>query len=112
MNKFLLLLMVMTVFGSFGGFFFKKAISQSKTIFNVIFKPMLYIGGMLYVLSAILNIVVLKKINYTIVLPVTSITYIWSMLISYVFLKEKMTNKKIIGVILIIVGSAMVAALK
>lgn len=43
------------------------------------------------------------------VLPLTSITYIWTLVISYKFLKEKITFKKIIGIILIIVGAIIIA---
>jgi len=41
------------------------------------------------------------------VLPLTSITYIWTMLVSYLALKEKITKNKIIGVILICVGAVL-----
>ena len=68
----------------------------------------LYIGGALYLASAVANIIVLKKMEYSIVLPLTSITYIWTMILSYMILKEKITKKKIGGVILILIGAVCV----
>lgn len=68
----------------------------------------LYYGGILYILAAILNIFVLKYLEYSIVLPLTAITYIWTMLISKIYLKEKITKLKILGVILIVIGSYLI----
>ncbi|MGP1608505.1 MAG: EamA family transporter [Clostridium sp.] len=68
----------------------------------------LYYGGILYILAAILNIFVLKYLEYSIVLPLTAITYIWTMLISKIYLKEKITKLKILGIILIVIGSYLI----
>lgn len=105
MYKYLIVCIILTIFGAFGGFFFKKATNTAESLFKIIFTPYLYIGGICYLTGAVLNIWVLKKLNYTVVLPITAITYIWTMLISYFFLKEKLSNKKIAGVTLIIVGA-------
>jgi hypothetical protein len=42
---------------------------------------------------AIINILVLKQLPYTIVFPLTSITYIWTLMISYFLLGEKIKGK-------------------
>jgi drug/metabolite transporter (DMT)-like permease len=94
----------MTIIGSFAAFFLKKSTSM-ENIALIIKSKYLYLGGILYLLSALLNIYLLKVIPYTIVLPLTSITYIWSFIISYKFLKEKITYKKIIGISFIILGA-------
>jgi len=107
MLNIVLLLIILTLSGSLGGFCFKKAISSSDSIIKVIFQPLLYVGGMFYILGALLNIVVLKKLPYTIVLPLTSLTYIWTLIIAYFALNEKITRLKIIGVTLILVGSIL-----
>lgn len=101
-----LLLIIMTMAGACGGFFFKKATSKGLKI-SAHFILFLGIGGFFYLFSSILNIIVLKHMPYTIVFPLTSITYIWTLLISYFFLKESITGKKIAGVLLICVGAAL-----
>lgn len=98
----------MTMVGSVASFFLKKA-SGSNSIINLIKNVNIYLGGFLYLLSAFLNIYILKYLDYSVVLPLTSITYIWTLVISYKFLKEKITFKKIIGIILIIVGAIIIA---
>lgn len=94
----------MTIAGAFGGFFFKKATLKGFKI-SAYFLLFLGIGGFCYLLSSILNIMVLKQLPYTIVFPLTSITYIWTLLISYFFLKESITVKKVVGIILICMGA-------
>jgi len=64
----------------------------------------LYIGSFLYTIAAVFNVWTLKKLPYSIVIPLGSITYIWTMLIARLFLKEKIRTGKIIGTLLIISG--------
>lgn len=102
------IIVVMTFLGATASVFLKKA-SGSETIFKVVFNPNLYIGGIIYITSAVLNIYVLNYLDYSVVLPLTSITYIWTMIFSYLLFKEKISNKKILGVIFIIVGAICVS---
>ena len=101
-------LLVMTLMGSVASLFLKKA-SGTKGFIGMLRNINLYIGGGLYVLSAVLNIWVLRFLDYSVVLPLTSLTYMWTMFMSRIFLKEKITVRKIIGVVLIIVGAVFVS---
>ena len=97
------LLIVLTLMGSVAAFFLKKA-SGFKNITELIKNYNLYIRAGVYLLSAIINIIVLRYLNYSVILPLTSITYVWTMVISYLFLKEKVGIKKLLGVSFIIMG--------
>lgn len=108
MIKYYLLLIIMTLIGAIASFFLKKA-SKSERILDLIKNYNLYLGGFLYLLSAVLNIYLLKYLDYSLVLPMTSITYIWTLIISYQFLKEKISLKKIVGVFIIITGVIILA---
>ncbi|MDT8716197.1 EamA family transporter [Clostridium sp. 19966] len=99
----------MTIMGAFGGYTLKLATSSTDKIYSVMFSKWFYIGGMLYVTSALLNIYVLKLLPYTVVLPLTSITYIWTLTISYFLLNEKITKYKIIGIIFIMLGALFIS---
>ena len=103
-------LLVMTMFGSVASLFLKKA-SGSKSLIDMLKNINLYIGGFLYVSSAVLNIWLLKILDYSIILPLTSLTYIWTMVLSYFILKEKITVKKIAGVCLILIGAIIISDL-
>jgi drug/metabolite transporter (DMT)-like permease len=102
MSNFILLL-TMTLLGALGGFFFKKASGVSD---NRLTKVLLFlgIGGALYFVGALLNIALLQKLPYSVVFPLTSITYIWTMILSYFFLNEKITMKKLAGIVFIAAG--------
>ena len=102
------LLLVMTLLGAVASLFFKKASSCSGAV-KVLKNTNLYIGGFLYLASAVLNIIVLRKLDYSLVLPLTSITYAWTMIISYLILKERISRRKIGGVILIIIGAVSIS---
>ncbi|UOQ94435.1 EamA family transporter [Halobacillus shinanisalinarum] len=104
MIKWGLLIMVFTLLGAIGGYFFKKATSHGFSINGYVMKNLI-IGGSFYGIGAILNIITLNYLPYTIVFPLTSITYVWTMLISYIFLSELISMKKIIGLLFIVIGS-------
>jgi len=105
MYKLYILCIVLTIFGAFGGLFFKKAANRTKSLVELLKNTNFYIGALFYVLGASLNIVVLQFLPLTIVMPLTSITYVWTIIISYFLLKENINIKKIIGISFIILGS-------
>ena len=105
-----IVLLIMTMFGSVASLFLKKA-SGSSSFVEMLKNINLYIGGFLYVSSAVLNIWLLKILDYSVILPLTSLTYIWTMVLSYFILKEKITVKKIAGVCLILVGAIIISSL-
>ena len=102
------ILLVMTLLGSFAGLFLKRA-SASNGIWAMAKNYNLYLGAGLYLMAALLNVYVLRHLDYSFVLPFTAITYVWTMLVSYFVLKEKITVRKIVGVCLIVGGALVIA---
>ncbi len=102
------ILIIMTFIGSVASLFLKRA-SGEDNIKTMLWNANLYIGGILYLMSAVLNIYILKYLDYSVVLPMTAVTYIWTMILSYIILKEKISVKKLGGVLLIIVGAIFVS---
>jgi drug/metabolite transporter (DMT)-like permease len=102
------LLILFTIFGSLGGFFFKRATLRSKDFRGIFFNYNTYIGFFLYFISAAINIYVLILLPYSIVLPCSAITYIWSLMLGNKFLMEYVGKFKVGGVILIIVGVILI----
>ena len=105
---FYLCILFMTLMGSVAALFLKKA-SGIDNVKQMIFNPNLYIGGLLYLLSSVLNIWLLRHLDYSVVLPLTSLTYIWTMVLSHFILKEMITIRKIVGIILILIGAVLVS---
>lgn len=107
MLRYYIILILMTIIGATASLFLKKA-SSSESILKLLKNKNIYIGGFLYLTSAILNIYILKYLDYSTVLPLTSITYIWTFILSNRILKEKISYKKVIGIICIIFGAMII----
>ena len=103
-----IVLIIMTMLGSVASLYLKKA-SGTNCIFEMIKNKYLYIGGFLYFSSAVLNIWILRYLDYSVVLPLTSFTYIWTIGLSNMMLKDSITKKKVIGVVMILIGAICVS---
>jgi drug/metabolite transporter (DMT)-like permease len=106
----ILLAFLMTAIGGFGALCFKRLTSNSKrlTIKSLLISKMLYLGGFLYVLASVFNVILLKHIDYSIVYPLSAMTYIWTLFISRFVLHEKINAFKITAVVLIICGVTVI----
>jgi drug/metabolite transporter (DMT)-like permease len=98
----------MSLTATFASFFIKKS-TTGGTVSSIIKNKYLYIGGFFYVIAAVFNIWLLKRMSYFIVVPLGSICYIWTMVIAGIFLKERIRMSKIIGVLLIFSGVVCIA---
>lgn len=68
-----------------------------------------YAGGLGYLGAALVNIWVLRHLDLSVVLPLTALTYVWTLLIARVFLAERLTWRKLLGVGLILLGVLLIA---
>ena len=103
-----LLLIFMTFLGAVAAYFLKRAAVHNNL--SITFKDKyLYFGGILYFISALLNIYILKYLDYSVVFPLTSVTYIWTLIISWKFLNEKINKKKLYGICYIVLGAMFIS---
>ena len=99
-----------TFIASLASYFLKKSSpGEGANKLRMLISPFFYLGGIMYVISAGANIYLLKKLPYAMVLPLGSLTYIWTMFLSNRLLGEKITKKKILGMCIIIIGVVLVA---
>jgi len=110
MIKILLALLLMGFLASVASFFLKKSTVNGLSIRKLLFSPYLYLGGFLYVFAALLNIYLLKVLPYSVVVPLGALTYVWTLLISYRFLGETVGKYKVMGIVAILLGVYLVAA--
>ena len=99
-----MLVILMTIIGSCGAYFFKKSADKTNGIMALMRTPAFYLGGALYAAGAVMNVILLRHMDYTVLYPMTALTYIWSLLISHWFLNERIVLKKIVGIMLICFG--------
>jgi drug/metabolite transporter (DMT)-like permease len=98
----------MTISAAFGALFFKKA-SNFNSVLNLLKDINLYIGGVLYLITVSVNIYLLRFLDYSVVLPLSSVTYVWILLLSKKYLNEKLTARKLLAVTGILIGAVMVS---
>lgn len=109
---FLVYMIIMTLFGAFGGYSLKRAVDGTFSLIGLLSNRWIWIGGSSYVLAMVMNIIVLKFQPYTIVLPLTAITYIWTLIFSRWLLKEHVGGMKIAGLGLISLGVCLLILCK
>ncbi|MBO6112843.1 MAG: EamA family transporter [Lachnospiraceae bacterium] len=98
-----------TCIASFASYFLKKSSSTDNKL-KILLSPWFYLGGILYVISACINIYLLQLVPYAVAMPLGSLTYVWTMFVSNRLLGEAITKKKIIGMLVIFAGVVCVAA--
>ncbi|WP_294854978.1 EamA family transporter [uncultured Oscillibacter sp.] len=101
---FFLFAILMTFLGSLGAYFFKNTAKETSGMLSLLTCINFYIGAFFYGVSAILNIVLLRYIDYSILYPMTAITYIWTALLSQKLLGETISKKKVAGVFIMVIG--------
>ncbi len=118
-------LILMSLLAAFGSYFLKLAAEKigndtlvcsaysGKKVNGILKRGLtchyLYIGGSLYVVSALLNYALLKVLPYSLVVPVGSLCYVWAILIAYFLLHENVGRLKVIGLCLVVAGVVFVS---
>lgn len=99
------LVLIATLIGALSAVMFKFASKELEKGLSNFFKNIkLYIGIILYGISALIFVFALKFGDLSALYPVVALSYIWVSLLSIKFLNEKMTTYKWLGIILIIIG--------
>lgn len=94
------LIILSAVCTSFGQFFWK--ISSTDILY-------LLVGFFLYGIGAVLMIVALKFGQLSVIQPLMCVSYVFALIIGYVFLGELVSPMELIGIIVIIVGVIFIA---
>ena len=103
--KLILSVLVMTLFGSLGALFLKRGSAKVSELKSLVTTPQIWLGGLFYLAGAFLNIYLLRGSSYSIVYPLTSLTYVWSLILSALLLHEKVTVQKLFGIAAICLGA-------
>lgn len=91
--------------GSFGALFLKAGAAKVKLGKRYLFlNSRLALGVALFCASSLAYVVGLRQGEISVLYPLVSLSYIWTMLWSWLFLKERMTRNKFLGIGLIVVG--------
>lgn len=105
MNKYILILVLSVIVASFSQVLLKK--SAQKTYDSTLkeyMNPYVIIGYGMMVVSTVLTILAYRGLAYKNGPIIESIGYILIMFLSYFFFNEKITVRKVIGNILVLIG--------
>ena len=93
-----------SVIGSFGAVFLKSGAAKLKLGFWNIFNLRLAFGVALFLLSSVFFILGIRHGELSVLYPMVSLGYVWTLFWSRLFFKEAFTRQKFIGLGLILVG--------
>jgi uncharacterized membrane protein len=99
-----ILMFVCTFFTAFGQFFLKRGMDNF-SLLNI----HIYIGILLYGLGAAVMILALRHGDLSSLYPIISLTFIWVIFLSAMFLGEKITVPKILGTGTILCGVVLIS---
>jgi len=111
MNNFSTIALVLfcALLGGIGQIFFKLGVGRvSVSITSWLLNPPLIMGFVLYAISSILFLLALRRGNVSILYPIIATSYIWVALFAATFLGEPFPANKWAGIILIILGVAVI----
>jgi drug/metabolite transporter (DMT)-like permease len=105
-----------TLFSGFGPVFMKKGAAKfTLNPVKIFRKPSLLfknygviLGCLFFAVSSIMFVIGLKYGELSVLYPLTSLTYIWTCLLSTKMLKEKMSRGKWFGIACIIIGVVLI----
>lgn len=100
--------LLMTLLGSVASLMLKFASADLRPM-SLLSDWHFYAGGFGYLLAALLNIWVLRHLDLSVVLPLTALTYVWTLVIARLVLGELLTWRKVMGVALILVGVVLIS---
>jgi drug/metabolite transporter (DMT)-like permease len=95
--------------GSFGAVFLKVGAEHMKgSLARLITNHWLALGVVLYLLSSVFYMMGVAQGQLTVLYPMVSLGYIWTILWARLFFKEPFTMAKIGGLVMIIFGVALI----
>lgn len=109
--KSILLVLLASFIGSFGAVFLKAGAGRlHRELHTLLLNWRLAAGIGMYVLSLVFYMAGIREGELSILYPMVSLGYIWTMLWSRLFFREPISRKKVAGLALILVGIVLLNA--
>jgi multidrug transporter EmrE-like cation transporter len=104
----ILLVVLGSFIGSFGAVFLKVGSTRLRQGLRHILSLPLAAGVGMYLLSSVFFIAALRNGELSVLYPLVSLGYVWTLLWSNLFFKEPLTRYKFLGLFLILVGVSFI----
>jgi drug/metabolite transporter (DMT)-like permease len=106
------LMIIDCIVGAFGALYMKKGAAKFSTQWKKLLSNLknknLLIGLFLYIVSASLLVVLLKYNKLIFIYPLSSLTYIFIVILSSIMLNERITKYKMLAIALIVLGNIFI----
>ena len=101
----MLLVLVASFIGSFGAVFLKSGAGRLHRQFRtLLLNWRLALGVAFYLLSSFFFVLGVRQGELTVLYPMVSLGYVWTLLWSRLFFRESITRNKLLGIGLVLVG--------
>ena len=101
----MLLVFVASFLGSFGAVFLKSGAGKlHRNLKSVILNWRLALGVGFYLVSSFFFVLGIRRGELTVLYPMVSLGYVWTLLWSRLFFKERMTRGKFMGIGMVLAG--------
>ncbi len=101
----MLLVFLASFLGSFGAVFLKSGAEKlHREIKTLILNWRLALGVGFYLFSSFFFVLGIRRGELTVLYPMVSLGYVWTLLWSRIFFKESMTRNKFLGIGLVLAG--------
>jgi multidrug transporter EmrE-like cation transporter len=101
----MMLVLVASFIGSFGAVFLKSGAGRlHRQLHTILLNWLLAVGVAFYLLSSFFFVLGVRKGELTILYPMISLGYVWTLLWSRLFFKESMTLNKFVGIGMVLAG--------
>ncbi len=104
----MLLVFAASVVGSFGAVFLKLGSAHVDGTISGFLNRDLFFGVSLFLGSSVFYALGIRGGQLSVLYPMVSLGYIWTIIWSKLFFKEEITKQKIMGLVLILVGVCFV----
>ena len=106
----MLLVLVAAFLGSFGAVFLKAGAGRlHRQIRTLLFNWRLALGVAFYVLSSFFFVLGIREGELTILYPMVSLGYVWTLVWSRLFFREAITRNKFLGIGLVLAGVVLLS---
>jgi undecaprenyl phosphate-alpha-L-ara4N flippase subunit ArnE len=99
-----ILLIVASLLTAVGQICFKKVAVLESSFFSKFLHPVFLLGGLLFVCCPLISSLVAQVMDFSILYAMTSLNFVFVLLLSRWILKEKIDWPKIVGVFVTIIG--------
>ncbi len=102
------LILLATLLAAYGSLFLKKGSKGRLKLKELIKNYPLILGLSFYGFSTVPFLIALKFVDLSVAYPITSLSYVWVILLSKKYLKEKIKKLKLAGIMFIILGVVLI----